>query len=125
MDARDQLGPEIAERFWDDAAPYEGKNLYARGTGAYVSGGIAAAIQFKMREGDQCDARGVMLMTDGRVYTWTCRAERHADLNGRRRLATFMRSGTFADHARGLFEFERTRIDPELMDHYRAQLAAL
>lgn len=120
----DAFGGVESEPFWDDAAPYEGPNLYARHEGQEVTGLRTQVIQFKMRPGDQCIARGVMLLSDDRVYIWSVRAEGHADMNGRRRLATLSRQ-SFADTARGLFKFERDRIEPDLLDHYQAQIDAL
>lgn len=120
----DALETVQAEPFWDRSAPYVGPHDYTRGTGEFVTGKITRAIQFKMRPGDQCIARGVMEMSDGLVYLWAVRAEGHAD-GEHRRLAGRVRSGTFEQNARELFEFEKSRIEPDLLDHYRAQCDAL
>lgn len=112
------------EPFWDDMGPYEGPNLYARGTGEYVPGRVTAAIQFRTERSQQCIARGVMLMDDESVYLWTVRRERHADVNGRRRLATRVRQ-SFREAAAGLLEFERSFIDPDLYAHYANQVAKI
>jgi hypothetical protein len=114
----------MTERFWDRSAPY-GVNGYSYGRGEWVDGEVSQSVQFKMRAGDQCIARGVMEMTDGRLYTWTVRAERHADMSGHRRLATLMRSGTFAELSHSLFAAEESRIDPDRIAEYRAEIDAL
>lgn len=114
----------MTERFWDQGAPY-GANQYSYGRGEWVDGSVSTSIQFKMRPGDQCIARGAMLMDDGRVYTWTVLAEGREHRPGvPRRLASLSRL-SFADVARGMLECETDRIDPELIDGYRAQVAAL
>ena len=114
-----------SEPFWDAAAPYEGPTLYARHEGREVVGPFVRTVQFRMSAGDSCIARGVMEAADGRLYTWTVRAGKHADRKGHRRLATLLRSGTFEENARGLFAFERHRIDPDRIAEYGAQLNAL
>lgn len=115
---------DAMERFFDRDAPY-GPNGYAYGRGEEVIGRRVQTIQFKMRPGDPCLARGVMKMDDGRVYVWTVRSERHADpITGRRRLATLSRR-SFEEEARELFAFERDRIEPDLLDEYRRMLDAL
>jgi hypothetical protein len=102
-----------------------GERFYDRDAEAEVTGKIVQQVTFRMRAGDQCTARGVMLMSDGRVYICTERAERHADVgSGRTRLASLSRQ-SFAATAVGLLEFERDRIEPGLMDGYRAQIDAL
>jgi hypothetical protein len=116
----------MTEAFWDQGAPY-GPNGYSFGRGERVEGKVSQSIQFRMRPGDQCLARGVMLMTDGRVYTWTVLREGRDRGDGRRRLATLVRT-SFEETARGMFDIERDRIDPELIDcvgGYRAQVNAL
>lgn len=112
------------EPFWDNAAPYTGPHGYAECKGEPVPGRVTAAIQFRMERSEQCIARGVMLMDDESVYTWTVRRERHADMNGRRRLATRTRR-TFREAAAGLLEFERRYIDPDLYAHYADQVAKI
>ena len=122
----------MTERFWDQAAPY-GPNLYSYGRGEWVDGKVSRSIQFTMRDGDQCLARGAMLMNDGRVYTWTVLREgREHRPESPRRLASMVcvRFGgdsvaTFRDEARGMLEFERDRIEPDLFDVYRAEVNAL
>lgn len=112
------------ERFYDQAAPY-GANGYAYYRGEEVDGMSVQTIQFKMKPGDQCLARGVMKMADGRVYTWTVRSERHPDpATGRHRLATRSRR-SFEETAREMFECERDRILPDLLDFYQQQVDAL
>ncbi|AXH66482.1 hypothetical protein SEA_SATIS_333 [Streptomyces phage Satis] len=120
------------DRFWDQGAPY-GPNLYSFGRGEWVDGSVRQSVQFKMRAGDQCIARGAMLMDDDRVYTWTVLAEgREHRPELPRRLATRwrLRFGgdavrTFKDVAAELFEVERDRIEPDLIDHYAEQIDAL
>jgi hypothetical protein len=114
----------MTERFWDEMAPY-GANGYSFGRGEWVDGSVSQSVQFKMRPGDQCIARGVMLMSDGRVYTWTVLAEGREHRPGApRRLASLSRQ-TFADAARGMLTFEWDLIDPDLIDGYQSQVDAL
>lgn len=114
----------MTERFWDQSAPY-GRNGYSFGRGEWVDGTVLKSIQFKMREGDQCLVRGVMEMDDGHVYTWTVLREGREHRPGvPRRLASRVRT-SFAIAAREMLDFERDRIDPDLIAGYREQVDAL
>lgn len=123
----------MSDRFWDQMAPYGPAPLfYSYGRGEWVAGSVVQSVQFRMRAGDQALARGVMLMNDGRVYTWTVLREGREHTPGTpRRLATLNRTrggdsaATFAGIARELLTFERDRIEPELFDGYRVQVDAL
>ena len=101
------------------------------GAGAEVSGRVATAIQFRLTESEQCIARGVMLMEDGTLYTFTVRKPGRGDVITRRdgqevcRIATRMHHGTFAGLACGLLEFEREYLDADLFAFYSKQVDAL
>ncbi len=120
----------MTEKFWDQGAPY-GQNGYSFGGGEWVDGTVTRSIEFRMKPGGQCFARGAMEMADGTVYLWTVLNEgREHRLGEPRRLAS--RSWqSFRDLAHGLFLMEEDCIRPDLMDDtgtvpgYRSQLAAL
>lgn len=111
----------MTERFIDREA-----NDHA---GAEVTARVVQSIQYRTERSTQCLARGVMATEDGKVYTFTVRREGHGDpgYGNARRIATLM-NGTFADTARGLLEFERPYIDPDLITGpggYQEQVDAL
>lgn len=109
------------EPFWDAMGPHEGPNLYARGTGECVPGWAVVVIQFRTPRSERCIARGVMLMDDDSVYTWSVMRERFSDMNGRRRLASRSRQ-SFRETAAGLLKHEQEYMDPDLYAHYAKKI---
>lgn len=101
------------------------ERFYDRDRKREVEGRVEQTIQFKMKPGEQCTARGVMRMDDGTVYTWTIFTPRYRDVDtGRRRLATLSRQ-PFKETALGLLAFEEDQIEPDLLDECRKTVDAL
>jgi hypothetical protein len=114
----------VTEKFWDRDAPY-GPNGYTFGRGEWVESPAVRSIQFRMRDGDQCLARGVMETEDGHVYTWTVLREgREHRPDVPRRLASRVRQ-SFTVAAREMLKFEQACIEPDMLGYYAQQVDAL
>lgn len=111
--------------YWDREAPY-GTNGYAEHTGRDVTVPFERSMRFATDLSAQCEARGVAETADGTVYVLTERRKGWEDTaSGRRHLATYMRGGTFADHARALLTMERDYITSAAFAKYTAWVDTL
>jgi hypothetical protein len=116
----------MTERFWDEMAPYEGPNGYARCTGEEVVGSITQSIEFKLETSLMLSRVGVREMTDGRRYILAIRKAGHVPSHGHARVAILHRGHmTFKELAEDVYRRERGFMDPGLAKFYRQQIDAL